>query len=219
MPIDPHAPIPLYFQLKTLLLEEILEGRYPPGDRLPTEHELCALYGISRTPVHRALSELAEEGVILRHRRRGTFVNPHWLQRQPGRTELRIVVPDGSWTGLIREACPPDIRISVAQVGLPALHQTLTRAVAEGRAPDVAVLDSVWVAEFASSGFLAPLDRLDPELAFPTGDFLEPLASAYQLGGQTYALPAEVDVAGLWYSRRELERLGKNPPITWRELR
>ena len=60
--IDPTQPIPLYFQLKTLLLEEILEGRYPPESRLPTEHELCERFGISRTPVTRALSELAEEG-------------------------------------------------------------------------------------------------------------------------------------------------------------
>jgi len=71
MSIDPKQPIPLYYQLKTLLLEEILSGRYDPADRLPTEHELCEQYAISRTPVSRALSELAEEGVLLRHRRRG----------------------------------------------------------------------------------------------------------------------------------------------------
>jgi DNA-binding GntR family transcriptional regulator len=53
------GPIPPYFQLKTLLLDAILGGEYRPGDRLPTEHELCRRYGISRTPVSRALSELA----------------------------------------------------------------------------------------------------------------------------------------------------------------
>ena len=74
--IDPAQPIPIYFQLKTLLLEDILGGRYDGDGRLPTEHEFCARYRISRTPVRRALSELAEEGVVLRHRRRGTFVNP-----------------------------------------------------------------------------------------------------------------------------------------------
>ena len=39
MAIDPKLPIPVYFQLKTLLLEEILEGRYGPDGRLPTEHQ------------------------------------------------------------------------------------------------------------------------------------------------------------------------------------
>ena len=73
MAIDPKLPIPVYFQLKTLLLEEILEGRYGPDGRLPTEHQLCERHGISRTPVTRALSELATEGVVIRHRRRGTL--------------------------------------------------------------------------------------------------------------------------------------------------
>ena len=50
-------PIPLYFQLKTLLLEEILSGRYGPEQRLPTERELCERYRISRTPVTRALTK------------------------------------------------------------------------------------------------------------------------------------------------------------------
>ena len=62
MELDPKQPIPIYFQLKTLLLEEILKGRYGADGRLPTEHELCERFGISRTPVSRALSELADEG-------------------------------------------------------------------------------------------------------------------------------------------------------------
>jgi DNA-binding GntR family transcriptional regulator len=101
MSIDPAQPIPLYFQLKTVLLEEIVGGTYGPDGRLPTEHELCDRYRISRTPVTRALSELADEGVILRHRRRGTFVNPHWLSRRPDQPEIRIVVPEGPWATMI----------------------------------------------------------------------------------------------------------------------
>src|SRR4029453_11239824 len=51
MAIDPKLPIPVYFQLKTLLLEEILDGRYGPDGRLPTEHQLCERHGISGPPV------------------------------------------------------------------------------------------------------------------------------------------------------------------------
>ena len=57
--IDPAQPIPIYFQLKTLLLEDILGGRYDGDGRLPTEHELCEHYGISRTPVTRPISQFA----------------------------------------------------------------------------------------------------------------------------------------------------------------
>ncbi len=81
MSIDPGASIPIYQQVRTMILDGILERRYTSTQRLPTEHELCDLLGLSRTPVHRALSELAAEGVIVRHRRRGTFVNPEWLGR------------------------------------------------------------------------------------------------------------------------------------------
>src|SRR6185436_16821611 len=161
MSIDPTQPIPLYYQLKTLLLEEILSGLYGSDNRLPTEHELCRQYAISRTPVTRALSELAEEGVILRHRRRGTFVNPHWLRRRPDQPEVRVVVSEPLWGHVVREAAPEEIQLNVVTVALPSLHQVLTHAVAEGRAPDLAIVDSVWIAEFAASGFLYALEDLD----------------------------------------------------------
>jgi multiple sugar transport system substrate-binding protein len=221
MALDPAQPIPLYFQLKTLLLEEILAGAYGADGRLPTEHELVGRYRISRTPVTRALSELAEEGVILRHRRRGTFVNPHWLSRRPDQPEVRIVVPEGPWAAMIENGSPADVAVNVVEVSRPALHQTLTHAVAEGQAPDLAVLDSVWVAEFAAAGFLYALEDLDADWLRQEheGDFLEPLVAADRWGGQTYVVSAAADVAGLWYRRRELDALGVGPPATWAELR
>ncbi|MFL6189057.1 MAG: GntR family transcriptional regulator [Actinomycetes bacterium] len=71
------------------------DGRRVPDGRLPTEHQLCEGHGISRKPVTWALSELAAEGVVIRHRRRGTFVNPHWLHGHRGGPELRVIAPDG----------------------------------------------------------------------------------------------------------------------------
>lgn len=218
--IDPSRPLPVYVQLKTLLMEQILGGRYAPGARLPTEHELCDTYGISRTPVNRALSELAEEGVVLRHRRRGSFVNPHWSAAEPSTAEVRIVVPDGRWEELIRAVAPDGLTLNIATVDLADLHHFLIHAVAEGRAPDLAVIDSVWTCEFASSGFLAPLDELDPEWIrreYET-DFLEPFRSANRYQRHVVAVQAEADVAGLWYRRADLAAVGREPPRTWDEL-
>jgi multiple sugar transport system substrate-binding protein len=221
MSIDPKQPIPLYYQLKTLLLEEILSGRYGPDDRLPTEHELCEQFAISRTPVSRALSELAEEGAILRHRRRGTFVNPHWLRRRPDQPEVRVVVSEGPWGELIRCAAPEEIQVNLVTVSLPSLHQALTHAVAEGQAPDLAILDSVWIPEFAVDGFLLALEDLDGEWLRNEhdNDFLAPLVRANRYDGRTYGVSPFANVAGLWYRRRELETLGLPPPRTWSELR
>jgi multiple sugar transport system substrate-binding protein len=218
--IDPSQPLPIYVQLKTLLAEDIIRGRYAPGEQLPTEHALCALYGISRTPVHRALAELAEEGAIFRHRRRGTFVNPHWVGRHGKGDELRVVVAAGHWEELVREACPPGTTLSVALVELEELHQVLVHAVAEGRAPDVALMDSVWVPEFAASGFLLPLDEVDPAWLEEeyVGDLLEPFRAANEHDGRPVAVQAEADVVGLWYHRATLEGAGIAPPRTWAEL-
>jgi multiple sugar transport system substrate-binding protein len=223
MAIDPRQPIPLYFQLKTLLLEEILSGRYhDPGDRLPTEHELCERYRISRTPVSRALSELADEGVILRHRRRGSFVNPHWLSRRPDQPEVRVVVPsEGPWARMVRDAAGRSNQISVVKVPHDSLHRTLTHAVAEGQAPDLALLDTVWAPEFAAAGFIHALEELDEGWVRDEHevDFLESLVRANRYEGKTFGVSPFADASGLWYRRDELESRRLEPPATWAELR
>ena len=221
MELDPKQPIPIYFQLKMLLLEEILQGVYGADGRLPTEHELCERFGISRTPVSRALSELADEGLILRRRRRGTFVNAHGLRRRPDQPEVRVVVSEQIWGQVIRDAAPPGIQVNVVMVALPSLHQVLTHAVAEGRAPDLAILDSVWIAEFAAAGFLHALEDLDDHWVRYEHevDFLEPLVSSNRSGGRTFGVSAFGSVAGIWYRRRELAELGLEPPRSWEELR
>ena len=217
------GPIPPYFQLKTLLLDAVLSGEYRPGDRLPTEHELCRRYGISRTPVSRALSELAEEGVLVRQRRNGTFVNPHWLRRPSDRAEVRIVVPEGPWESMIRAAATSTaVGVSVVTVPRPTLHQFLTHAVAEGQAPDLALLDSVWLPEFAEAGFVHALEDVDERWIRDEYevDFLAPLVAANRYGGRTYAVSAFADVVGLWYRREAVEGERRSEPLrTWAELR
>jgi multiple sugar transport system substrate-binding protein len=220
--IDPSQPIPIYFQLKSLLLEQILEGRFDEhAGRLPTEHELCDRYEISRTPVTRALSELAEEGVILRHRRRGTFVNPHWMRHPADQREVRVVVSEGPWGTMLRDEAAGKLQLNLLTVPRPSLHQVLTRAVAEGNAPDLAIIDSVWLPEFAAAGFLRPIDGIDPRWVHDeySADFLPPLIASNRYDGQTFGVSAFADVAGMWYSRSALERVGLAPPTTWNELR
>jgi multiple sugar transport system substrate-binding protein len=215
--IEPGQPLPVYVQLKALLQEEIARGVYGNDGQLPTEHELCQRYGISRTPVHRALAELADQGLVLRKRRRGTFVNPHWMQHNRHRAELRVLVPEGPWERLVCDACPVGATLNVVTVALEDLRATLVRAVAEGRAPDVALLDSVWVAEFVASGFLLELDALDPDW-FSNGyldDLSEAFRGAHVYDGRCFAVQAEADVAGLWYSRELFDANALEVPKTW----
>lgn len=65
-----------YRQLASDLRGAIAAGRYPVGQRLPTETELVATTGLSRQTVRRAFQELATEGAIYRVPGRGTFAVP-----------------------------------------------------------------------------------------------------------------------------------------------
>lgn len=68
------AEVPLYYQLSTILREQILSGSYQRGDQLPTEAQLVAEFGVSRITVRQALHSLEEEQLIKREAGRGTFV-------------------------------------------------------------------------------------------------------------------------------------------------
>jgi GntR family transcriptional regulator len=68
------GPVPLHHQVYLDLLASLDSGRWPPGQRLPTERDLAAHYGCSLITVRRALDELVREGRIERTRGRGTFV-------------------------------------------------------------------------------------------------------------------------------------------------
>ncbi|MCV7281629.1 GntR family transcriptional regulator [Mycolicibacterium flavescens] len=66
---------PAYQVLRDQLRDEIAEGRYRDGARLPTESELVAAHGLSRQTVRRAFQDLVAEGVVYRVPGRGTYAS------------------------------------------------------------------------------------------------------------------------------------------------
>lgn len=72
--IDRKTPIPLYFQLAEMLRGQISAGTLARGDRLPSEHEFCVRYDVSRSVVRQALQSLSQDGLIGADRGRGAFV-------------------------------------------------------------------------------------------------------------------------------------------------
>lgn len=67
-----HAP--RYAQLAQTLINEIESGRYPLGALLPTEFELCAQFGVSRSTAREAVKRLVQLGMVVRQPRIGTTV-------------------------------------------------------------------------------------------------------------------------------------------------
>lgn len=68
------SPVPYYYQLEGFLRDRIGDGTWKPGQRIPSEAELCAAFDVSRTVVRQALNELVQEGVLYRRKGKGTFV-------------------------------------------------------------------------------------------------------------------------------------------------
>jgi GntR family transcriptional regulator len=66
--------IPSYYRVEEFLRGRIRSGKLKPGDPVPPESHLVQQFGISRMTVRQALARLVFEGVIERHRGRGSFV-------------------------------------------------------------------------------------------------------------------------------------------------
>ena len=79
--------VALFQQVKNHIARKIQDGTLRAGDRLPSEHELVAQFGMSRMTVNRALRELVEQGRIVRMAGVGSFV----AEPKPQSTLLHIV--------------------------------------------------------------------------------------------------------------------------------
>jgi DNA-binding GntR family transcriptional regulator len=69
------SSIPQYRQLYEVLRKQIVEGVYKSGDLLPSENNLCAQFGITRPTVRHALDNMLNEGMIRKHKGKGSIVN------------------------------------------------------------------------------------------------------------------------------------------------
>ncbi len=72
--IDERLRTPLYHQIYLVLRNKIVDGELGDGDLLPSEEETARAFGVSRITAKRALNELAEDGLVIRERGRGTRV-------------------------------------------------------------------------------------------------------------------------------------------------
>ncbi len=80
------APRNLTRELVERLSAEITGGKLAPGSKLPTEPELCAALGVSRTVVREAVAALRAEGLVVTRQGVGAFVTTD-VQRRPFRID------------------------------------------------------------------------------------------------------------------------------------
>jgi len=74
--------VPRYLEIADALRRQVALSR--PGDRLPSDAELCERFGVSRMTARHAVQLLANERLLVRRRGEGTFVAPRAVQRLLG---------------------------------------------------------------------------------------------------------------------------------------
>ena len=218
----------MYHQLKTLIRGQIESGVWRTGDRIPTEQELCQLYDISRSPVRQALYDLANEGALIRRPGLGTFVSDGIAVDSLSEPPVRVMSSAPSWSSVLdhvsgvwnMEHPGQKVAFQVNIVDHSQFYDLLSTAVGSGAAPDVAMVDCVWVAGLARSGFLYALEDLDSQWD-PTEfekDLYPAFVRANSFGGRLYGLPLKADVSLLWYRKDWFAREGLEPPQDWDDL-
>jgi DNA-binding GntR family transcriptional regulator len=100
----PASRLPIYVQIAEELEGAILRGEYGVGERLPTEHALAKECGINRHTAGQALNRLQSKGLVIRVRRRGTFV-------RPGRIDYRVAEKMSFTDSVVRAGLEPSRKI------------------------------------------------------------------------------------------------------------
>ena len=171
---------PLWRSIAQALTTDIAEGRYAPGDKLPTEAELSARFGVNRHTVRRALGEMAAQGLTHARRGAGVFVTQaptdypigrrvrfHQNLRAAGRLPSREIL-----SGETRAAAPREAEALHLPPGAP-VHVSEGRSLADGQ--PMALFRSVFPAERFPEllSLLAESGSVSAALAhYGVGDFI-----------------------------------------------
>jgi multiple sugar transport system substrate-binding protein len=95
-------------------------------------------------------------------------------------------------------------------------HDKLAGAIASGDTPDVSLIGTTWMGEFAEAGGLMPT----PEGLVDEADFFPGAWQSTEVGGTSYGVPWYVETRVLYYRKDLAEKAGwSEPPQTWEELK
>lgn len=115
------------------------------------------------------------------------------------------------------EAAHPDVEINIEDVSWDNLQQRLATDIAGGTPPDISVIATRWVLDYAQNDIAEPLDSyITPEFR---GRFYENLLTPGMVDGKTYLLPILASTRALYYNQSLYEKAGvTEAPKTWEDL-
>lgn len=114
------------------------------------------------------------------------------------------------------EAENPDIKINVEVVPWDTLLQRLTTDIAGGAAPDISIIGTRWLLDFAEQGIAEPVDGyLTPEFK---DTFIDTFMAPSNIDGQIMGLPVAASARAMLINKDLFEQAGATAPTTWDEL-
>ena len=114
------------------------------------------------------------------------------------------------------EEANPDATVEVTPVPWESAHDKLAGAIASGETPDVSLVGTTWMGEFAEAGGLMPT----PEGLVDEADFFPGAWDSTEVGGTSYGVPWYVETRVLYYNTEMAEKAGwDKAPETWDELK
>ena len=118
---------PLHEEVAQRIQAEIIRSNLAPGEKLGTELELAARYGVSRSTIRQALTALESAGLIDRLHGRGTFVADKKASRVSRDYNIHIIVPylTTSFTGRIVMGAQEVLFKSGYSVSVSATHNSI----------------------------------------------------------------------------------------------
>ena len=153
-----------YLRVARELRKEIADGVYPVGSQLPTEHELCERFSVSRYTVREALRRLREDNLVVSRPRAGTVVVPRtatscYAQDVVSINDL-VAFAAGSSFEIDSNAMVTVDELIAARTGLPAGTEWLAvRGIRRAEGQDVPICRTEYYINRAFAGVGRPLQR------------------------------------------------------------
>ncbi|TIS91866.1 sugar ABC transporter substrate-binding protein [Mesorhizobium sp.] len=110
----------------------------------------------------------------------------------------------------------PDIDIKIQVVPWDTLLQRLTSDIAGGTTPDISIIGTRWLLDFASQGVAEPLDaHLTPEFK---STFIDTFMAPSVVDGKIMGLPVAASARAMMINTDLFEKAGATPPTNWDEF-
>ncbi len=114
------------------------------------------------------------------------------------------------------EAKNPDIKVAIEVVPWDTLLQRLTTDVAGGSTPDLAIIGTRWLLDFASQGVAEPIDSYMTPAFKAT--FIDTFMNPGIIDGKLMGLPVAASARAMLVNKDIYDKAGVAPPKTWDEL-